>query len=141
MQADPALPQISGPLAHRAEYLRLLVETYRHHFDLFMKSWILYFAVIGGVGGYLGQSGLRAEVRMLASAVMVVASLVGVQRCQPIYDWVVDLESTLRTLTTELALPPISLSGARSAVRTVQYGCITMAIVGSALVAITASPV
>ena len=111
-----------------SEHLRVVVDTYKHHFDLFVKGWILYFAVIGACASYLSKGDVSDALRGWAAVLIALFSLLGIQRCQPLWQWVHGVEETIAQLSIELGVPPLSLSGTKSVVRTVQACCLAVAV-------------
>lgn len=56
------------------ELLRIYVDLYKHHFDLFVKGYVVYLAIIGAVAGFVFRPETDPMTRRLLLAFAVLAS-------------------------------------------------------------------
>ena len=57
------------------DLLRMYVDLYKHHFDLFVKGYVVYLAIIGAVAGFVFRPETDPLTRMLLLAFAVLASV------------------------------------------------------------------
>jgi hypothetical protein len=125
-RAPPAAPDVER-MRIQTECLKAYIDAYKHHFDLFAKSWFLYFAIVGAVGSYLAKDDTSPHLQLAAAVLIATLSLGGIQRCQPLARWLDETEASLVQLSDRVGVPAFSLRGARSAIRTVQVSCLFFA--------------
>jgi hypothetical protein len=90
------------------------METYRHHWEIFIKAVILYFAVIGSVVGYVfGVSAASHSSRRVLALAASIVSVFAMWCCVVSYAWVSYLERLLEQAWRSLGLEPFSLLAAK----------------------------
>jgi hypothetical protein len=94
--------------------VELYVDTYRHHWEMFIKAITLYVVAMGAIGGYVfgasaGDPSLRSVIALAASVVSVFALWCFILS----YRWVQYADVSLNGAMRSLGLPDFSLRVAK----------------------------
>jgi hypothetical protein len=63
------------------EQWRIHVETYRHHFELFVKGMVLHFTVVGAIWSVLYTKDVIGQTRVLPLLLVIVGSCTAIGGC------------------------------------------------------------
>lgn len=100
----------------RLKQYEIVVETYRHHLEVYFKLAGLYLAITGGVAGFVfAESVGHAQRRALLSFLMLVSAAAVVANLVVLY-WGRSLQKNLDDLARSLGLEQVSLLAARALV-------------------------
>ncbi len=113
------------PSASEPELLKLYVDVYKHHFDLWLKGYVIYLAVVGSAAGLIFRADASPDVRrflmlfvVTVSAVSLVAWFVGLK-------WAKTFSAALERIAP-VNSPPLALKAFRM--------CIALGLVGSVVI-------
>lgn len=114
------------------EYLKLLLDIYKHHFDLFLKAMLLYLAAVGAIASFIfsGASNSAAIVRLTLAFGIPCGSIIALVGCLVSNRWIMRVEKICNDLTDKLEVPLFPFSGARQVVRTMIAAIVAIAIAG-----------
>ncbi len=97
------------------ELLKIYVDIYKHHFDLWLKGYVFYLAIIGSTAGFIfgkDTSPVTRKFLMLfavtVSAVSLIAWFVG-------WMWAKDFSIAVERVAPANS-PPLALKGFRTAI-------------------------
>jgi hypothetical protein len=93
------------------EYLKLNVELYKHHTDLFLKGFALYLAVVGTLSGLLFSDRVNNQTRKYLAVIVTVGSVLAFVGCLISYKQIKVMDLHMTNLCSQLALEPIPLLG------------------------------
>jgi membrane protein implicated in regulation of membrane protease activity len=91
----------------------MYMDVYKHHFDLFVKGVVIYFAAMGAIAGYVFNDTLNSGTRVAVSSVAGIFSLLAVLACLLSRRWVTIVERHVAMMCHQLGLAPFPFSGAR----------------------------
>ena len=113
--------------ANLLKHYEMLIETYRHHFDLFIKGVAVYLLIISAVCGFMFSRESIANRQGLAWFVLGI-SLIGLNGLRPCYRWLRTISASCRKYEEVLELEEFDFNGARGIVDAVKWGMWTIAI-------------
>jgi hypothetical protein len=93
------------------EYLKLNVELYKHHTDLFLKGFALYLAVVGTLSGLLFSDRVDNQAQHYLAVTIAVGSILAFIGCFVSYKQISVMDSQMTKLCCKLTLEPIPLTG------------------------------
>lgn len=105
----------------------LLVKTYQHHFDLFIKGVGLYILLVSGFAGFMFSTESNAAPSKIASFILLV-SVVALFGLWPCYKWVKHMASEISGYEDQLHLRPLSLRGALGIIGLVTGGILIVMV-------------
>ena len=120
------------------EQLRLHLDVYRNHFELFVKAMGLYFAALGAIGGLMYRDGVSRSSQVAFSALIVSGSIIFLDGCIVSLRWVRDLEVSVRGAEMQLGIKPFPFSGANGVIGVMMVVCVIFALFGVVNLAILA---
>src|SRR2546425_12803203 len=103
---------VPSPEALRAQ-LTMYMDLYKHHFDLFVKAVVIYFAAMGAIAGYVFNDSLSSGTRVAVSSVAGIVSLLALVACVCSRRWVTTVEQHVTMMCRQLNLVPFPFSGSR----------------------------
>jgi hypothetical protein len=86
------------------------IDLYKHHFELHMKGFLLYLAVLGVAAGFLFSKDSSPEVRALLLVLIVVASTVATIVFSVGLRWLSDFEKALKVVFSGTEAPPLAIT-------------------------------
>lgn len=118
---------------NRLRHYEILIDTYRHHFDLFIKGVAVYLLVISAACGFLFSKESNANRDGLAWFIVVI-SLIGLNGLVPCYKWLSALAANCRQYEVKLQLQEFDFDGAKGIVDAVKWGMCAIAVGAIALI-------
>jgi hypothetical protein len=94
------------------EQWKTVMEIYRHHWDLFLKAVVLYFAILGGLAGFLFRESTAPAAQRGLSLLAAALSVITFIGCLMARAYVRRLQSFSDDLAQLLEMPKFPLSGA-----------------------------
>jgi hypothetical protein len=112
------------------EQMRLHLDAYKTHFDLFVKAMALYFAALGAVAGFMyGKDANQASQAL--SIVIVIGSLAFLAGCVASYGWVEQVEQSVRKAEDWLKIYPFPFAGAKGVISAMGVACAVFAVLAA----------
>jgi hypothetical protein len=109
------------------EQVKMHLDVYKTHFDLFVKAMALYFAALGAVAGFMyGKDASQASQAL--AIVIVIGSLAFLVGCAASYSWVEQVEQSVRKAEKWLDIHPFPFSGAKGVIAAMGIACAVFAV-------------
>jgi hypothetical protein len=109
------VPASSAEAGSTTEVLKIYVDIYKHHFDLWLKGYVVYLAIIASTAGFIFGGDTTPDMRRFlmlfastVSAVSLVAWVVGLR-------WALDFSSAVERIS-QANSPPLALRAFRTAI-------------------------
>jgi hypothetical protein len=112
--------------------LSLFLDIYKQHFELFIKSAVVYLAVLGATAGYVFRDGAGRGSQVALSVFIVLLSGLAIFACEVSGRWVRDLEAVADKIADSIQVERFPFSGAKMAIRAVEGLCL-LVLLGAAL--------
>lgn len=116
--------------ANTLEQLKLHLDIYKTHFDMFLKGTALYFAALGAIAGFLYRDGASRQSQIALSCVVVGGSITFLVACVAARAWVRELALSVRKAEEKLAMDPFPFSGAIGVIGAMIAGCALFIVFG-----------
>jgi hypothetical protein len=113
---------------YQLEEIKLYLDVYKHHFDLFGKGTLAYFTIIGVLCSYLFRSDISFWAKEFLAIFVVVFSLFCAVTCVVGYQWVLTVEHRVKILGSELGMAAFPFSGSKRIVIMVLLASSTLII-------------
>lgn len=94
----------------------MFVDLYKHHFDLWIKGYLVYLGIVGVTAGFLFNKDTTPNARSFLILFLVTVSSISVGAWAVGLVWLRSFDSTLRDLSVRARVPPISLLGFKAIV-------------------------
>ena len=91
------------------ELLKIFVDLYKHHFDLWLKGYLVYLGIIGVTAGFLFNKDAAPTTRSFLILFLVTVSSISVGAWAVGLVWLRRFDATLRDLSLQAKAPIISL--------------------------------
>lgn len=113
------------------EQLKLYLELYKHHSDLFLKGFALYLAIVGTLGGIFFSDRVNAQTKRYIAFTVTIGSIVGLVGCLISYKWLKVIDSRMANLSSQLGFEQIPLFGPRGIMIIMLFISILFGIAGA----------
>lgn len=97
----------------QSEHLGRLLDLYKHHYELFVKGYILYLGIVSAIATLLFRFVEAPGERRLLSVIAAAISILSIASCALGFRWAQDVDRDVSTLTSRLELPPVPLANSR----------------------------
>ena len=114
------------------EQLKLYFDLYKHHWDLYLKAHVLFYAVVGALGGYLSKAEVTSHERTLLTSAMAVGACVACIASAIGLQWLKTIQFIVQSLEARLGALHYSFEAARRilvTLGTASFGIAVTAIV------------
>ena len=125
--------QISPEKEWQYKQVEIYFKIYKQHFDLAVKGFALYLAVLGAVVGFIFGTETGYENRITLIVATIIGSCAAFAAAIVSKRWVLDLEATLNKMTGQLGLVPFPFSGAKGIASVAMWVIIIFAVAGAAI--------
>jgi hypothetical protein len=127
---EPSQREVAQQNENLLEQVKLHLDVYKTHFDLFVKAMALYFAALGAVAGFIyGKDANQASQAL--SIVIVIGSLAFLAGCVASYGWVKQVEESVRKAEDWLKIHPFPFSGAKGVITAMGVACAVFAVLAA----------
>jgi hypothetical protein len=106
----------TNPPLSKDYQLSLLIDVYKHHFDLFIKALALYLGTCSIISGFIFQNEVSFELKLVLSILIQLASILVVLGCYISIKWIEDIESIVKSIEDMLDIQHFPFSGAKRVV-------------------------
>jgi hypothetical protein len=93
------------------EQLKLYLELYKHHSDLFLKGMALYLAIAGTLGGFYFSDRVNMQTKRYIAFGVTVGSVVAFAGCIISHRWLKAIDSHMAHLSSLCGFEQIPLFG------------------------------
>ena len=97
---------------HETE-LRLYHDAYKHHFDIFIKGGLIYFAIIGAITGYVFRQELTELTKYALVFFIAAFSVITAIGCLTSMYWLAQVKSRVHELNKALGMVAFPFDGAK----------------------------
>jgi len=94
------------------EQYKTFADVYKHHFDLYVKGYVVYFGAMGALCGFLYRQDHGAASKLYISFLIPIISIVAFIACVQSRKWVHDLKSAMEKIERELGVESFPFTGA-----------------------------
>lgn len=99
--------------SYALEELKLYIDAYKHHFEIFIKGALIYFGIIGAITSYLFRARMNDPSRYSLAVFIIVISLITVIGCATSLRWLRSTEQRSLALQKQLRMAAFSFDGAK----------------------------
>ena len=100
----------ADPQADARDAFKVFVEIYKHHFELWLKAYLAYLAIMGVVAGILFKPETPLDSRKFLVLFVVTVSLLSVVAWSIGLVWLRQFEKTIDQLSAAANFPTLRLS-------------------------------
>lgn len=75
------------PGGQALDELKLYLDAYKHHFEIFIKGALIYFGIIGAISSYLFREGINDLTKCALALFIIVISLITALGCWTSLKW------------------------------------------------------
>ena len=69
------------PGGQALDELKLYLDAYKHHFEIFIKGALIYFGIIGAISSYIFREGINDLTKCALDLFIIVISLITALGC------------------------------------------------------------
>lgn len=95
------------------ELLKLYVDLYKHHFDLFLKGYAVYLAIIATAAGFVFRDGTEPLTRTALVLLVAIVSIAAVVAWSTSFFWARAFGFQVQNLCRELGIPLMPMFGVK----------------------------
>jgi len=128
--AQDVAQELQSDTRNLLEQLKLHLDVYKTHFDIFVKGTALYFAALGAIAGFMYRDGATQASQVALSSLVIGGSLTYLAGCVVSLRWVFELERSVREAEKRLGISPFPFSGAKGVIGMVSFACILFVLFG-----------
>jgi hypothetical protein len=110
--------------------LKMYIDVYKYHFDLFLKGVVLYLATVGAIAGFIYRSGASVESQVVLSAIVSIGSIIAMFGCYVSRKWVIALEEAVNNLAEQAGAERFPFSGAKGVLVVIIGTSVLFAVAG-----------
>lgn len=93
--------------------LQFYLDAYKHHFDLFIKGALIYFAIIGFIAGYVFRKEMSEITRYALVFFIAAFSVITAFGCVTSLSWLAQVKSRVHELNKAVGMAAFPLDGAK----------------------------
>ena len=101
------------PGGQALDELKLYLDAYKHHFEIFIKGALIYFGIIGAISSYIFREGINDLTKCALALFIIVISLITALGCWTSLKWLRTVRSRVHALQTTLSMAPFPFDGAK----------------------------
>ena len=95
------------------ELLKLYIDLYKHHFDLFLKGYGVYLAIIATAAGFVFRSETEPVARTALLLLVAIVSIAAVIAWSTSFFWARAFGLQVQNLCRELLIPSMPMFGVK----------------------------
>ena len=128
---NEVMPATGPPTRHHAapsswELLKLYVDLYKHHFDLFLKGYAVYLAIVATVAGFVFRGEIEPVTRAALLLLVALVSIAAVIAWSTAFFWARAFGSQVQSLCRELGIPSMPMFGVKAILVIADAGALIM---------------
>lgn len=93
------------------QQLRLYADIYKNHFDLFVKGYVVYLAIIGATAGFVFRPETNLATRRLLLVLAILASILATIAWATALAWAGSLHARVVDVSSRLDIVPLPVFG------------------------------